>query len=853
MNTWKKNLFVGTLLAWPCLVIAQTEKPTGQPRASLDLVSSVDTVSPGHRFDVGLHFRLEDGWHIYWKNSGDSGLPPSVDWSLPEGFVAGALQFPIPKQHVSPGDIVTNILEGEPILLGTITPPASISAENVSISADVQYLICKTNCVREETEVKLTLPVQADGGTPTATNEKLFQRARRALPQTSSKYLSVSAKTQPETLSPGAPFTVLLNVEIKRGYHIQSHEPLNASFIACDVFLERTAGIDLEDPTYPPPHFRTVKYLGRLSEYAGQFTIKVPGEVDSKGVGPPHRLAGVLKYQACDNKGHCFPPEGVAFDLPLSGARRAASDEGGTSGKAGIDIGSTSTSTPAGSIGRTAGSSVAAPRSGGATEQGSPEDESIGGLLRRLGLVGLLIGCFLYGLFINATPCVLPLLSIKVLGFVQQAHESRRRTLVLGLAFGAGVMILFVVLGFLAGAGKNILQYPVAVIALGVIVMALALSMLGVFTLQPPTAATKLEANIRKEGLLASFGKGTLAPVLGLACTAPFMAGMFAVATQQPPRVSFLAFLITGFGMASPYMLLGAFPHWLSFLPKPGQWMITFERIMGFLLLGMVVWLLHPLITQIGPAGLEWTLVFLVAVAMACWVLGRVNVTMSMARRWTYRGGAAAFVVLVGGIIYELIYPLEEAQARASRTAATADYNGVDELSDIPWKLCFVETAKGSLNADGTCVGADDAFCRVCKAIWDAAWEWGIPWQPWSPQAVEEAVHAGRTAFVDFTAAYCTVCKANKNAAIDTEEVRAKMKALGIVPFQGDFTTGDQAIFETLQRFDRAGVPLNLIYPAGRPDSPMVLRPNLTKGYLLEQLDEAARASQVASVSRAGA
>ena len=85
--------------------------------------------------------------------------------------------------------------------------------------------------------------------------------------------------------------------------------------------------------------------------------------------------------------------------------------------------------------------------------------------MQRFGILGLLIACFIYGLFINATPCVLPLLSIKVLGFVQQAHESRRRTLAIGLTFGAGVVVFFVILGFIAAAGKNVLQYPAAVIA----------------------------------------------------------------------------------------------------------------------------------------------------------------------------------------------------------------------------------------------------------------------------------------------------------------------------------------------------------------------------------------------------
>jgi thiol:disulfide interchange protein len=232
---------------------------------------------------------------------------------------------------------------------------------------------------------------------------------------------------------------------------------------------------------------------------------------------------------------------------------------------------------------------------------------------------------------------------------------------------------------------------------------------------------------------------------------------------------------------------------------------------MGFALLAMVLWLTNPLITQIGPAGFQWTLVFFVIIATACWILGRVSVTMTPAQIWRHRGGAVTLVAVAGVIIFAFVCPLGETQAKVAAERA--------EIMAL--------RAGGPADSD--------------------AWATRIPWRPWSPAAVEETVRVGKTVFVDFTAAYCTQCKANKAVATDTPEVRAKMKALGVIPFQADYTNGNPAIHQILKRFSRPGVPMNLIYPAGKPDDPILLNTVLTKQYLLDQLDIAGPSSEVAS------
>jgi thiol:disulfide interchange protein DsbD len=790
---------IACCIAWSVAVAVSAAAPVlaADAKGTVKLLSARSGVVPGQTLDLALAFELAEGWHIYWKNPGDSGGPPTVTWKLPDGFSVGPLGFPGPKRQVDDvGGIrlSTNILEGSPILTTQLTTPSPLDASEVTLEADVVWLICRELCVREKATVSLTLPVVQEAQ---PANEAVFARAARSHPKPDGKgtYVTVSAEVRPPVVRVGEPADLLVRLRMDDAIHIQSDRPKVPGLIATDVFVDAPDRVKVGDTAYPDPLERQDRILGTLSEFAGGVTVQIPITVQSDFTGDEVKLAGVVLSQACNSRtNQCFPPEYVAWEARArvegAGAAPAEADAAGADSAARDEL--------AVGVGLPASTEDAAPEPAAYEGGGSVEQ-----LLGRFGVVGLLIGCFLYGLGLNATPCVFPLLSIKVIGFVQQAQESRGRALLLATAFAAGVLLFFVILGFLAAQGVNILQNPVAVIALGAAVVVLALSLFSVYTLQAPSAAAKLEGSIRQEGMAASFGKGALAPVLGFACTGPFMAGMFGWAARQEAWLAFLAFLFAGVGMASPYVLLGANPKWMRFLPKPGNWMITFERLMGFLLLGMVLWLIYPLVHQIGATGLLWTLAFYIALALACWVLGRVDLSMSDARRWGYRLMAASIAALAAAVIYGWAYPIDD--ARAEQRAIRAE----------------IDALRSGMGGSAA-VTADR-----------------ITWRPWSPEAVEQAVRSGKTVFVDFTAAYCTTCKQNKVLAIDTPNSRRKMQELGVVPFQGDYTDGDPRIRDILARHNRLGVPLNLIYPAGRTDAPLTLPVTLTEDLVLTKLQEA--------------
>ncbi|MCH8852191.1 MAG: thioredoxin family protein [Planctomycetes bacterium] len=844
-----KSSVLCTLLMWSSALVPPAQ--AAPPKVTVTPYASVTAVQPGQPFEVAFQFDIEKAWHTYWKNAGDAGLPPEVDWQLPAGFETTALEHPVPKRHESPGDIITYIHEDQPILTTTLTPPADLEpGTQVELKGEMLLLVCKVQCIRMTKPFSLSLPVVDSDAKAAPANEKVFASARRRFPQSLSeaKYITIKPVVSVDKIRPKDKFKLAVVINVEKGNHIQSHTPLSAGFIATEVFLEPTNRVELSRPQFPKHKVRSLPGNLKVAEYGGRVVVRFDGVAEDSLAGESVRFAGVVRYQACNDKGQCYRPQNIHWeievpvgkegdavqpasknyfgaaaptekapdgaaekaDTALAGGSRAPIGAEGFASKNLTGLARKPEDTAAPDVeqpnaekaeSERADDEPAEAQAGSASDGQTPlgGSASSGGLeefLRRFGIAGLLVACFLYGLILNATPCVLPLLSIKVLGFVQQAHESRRRTLALGVSFGIGVILFFVVLGFLAAAGNNVLQFPVVVIGLGAVVMALALSMLGVYTLKAPDAAAALDARIGQEGIATSFGKGMLAPVLGFACTGPLLVGAFTWATQQPPSTALLAFLFMGLGMASPYVLLGAYPNWLSFLPKPGNWMITFERVMGFMLLGMVVWLIHPLVTQIGAEGLEWTLAFFVAIGFGCWLWGKITMTMTAAARWSYRGGAIAVIALAASVIYGHFYqigPAIEAQAEL-RLALLGGTSKVKKWNDH------------------------------------------VPWELWSPEAVEQAVRKGKVVFVDFTAGYCTTCKLNKKFAIDTPEVRAKMEACGVVALQADFSMGDEAIFEELKKHGRVAVPMDLIYRPDRPNDPIVLEVSLSKKYLLEQL-----------------
>ncbi len=400
----------------------------------------------------------------------------------------------------------------------------------------------------------------------------------------------------------------------------------------------------------------------------------------------------------------------------------------------------------------------------------------------KLSLLGALFGALLGGLILNVMPCVLPVISLKILGFVNQSKEASGRVRQLGLLYAAGVLVSFLVMaGFVIGvqqAGKLAswgmqFQNPVFLVAITTLVTLVALNLFGLFEVVLSGRAMGAAGGLAaKEGNSGAFFNGVLAVVLATPCTAPFLGAALGFAFAQPPALIVLIFLTVGVGLALPYVILAWSPGLMKFMPRPGAWMEKFKIAMGFPMLGTAIWLFSLAAPNFGKSGAFWLGIFLVLLALAVWIWGE------FIQRGRRNRGLAAGVMLLslGAAAYGLT----------------------------------------QLKGDET-------------------------WQPWSAEAVAKARAQGRPIFVDFTADWCAICQVNKRTSIDIPAVKAKLKEINAVVLIGDYTREDAAITAELKKFERAGVPLVLVYPKNSNAPPIVLPELLTPGIVLKALEEAAR------------
>ncbi|NLX13141.1 MAG: hypothetical protein GXY44_05715 [Phycisphaerales bacterium] len=775
MIVWRTlGLGLGLLIG-VCLVHGQEPVAAGQVKTSL--LADRSAITPGGTVELAVVFEIPDGWHIYWRNRGEGGMETTLAWKLPDGFVLGPVRFPRPKRYIDATGAHTFILERRPVVLAELRAPSDIQAgQSVEIEVDARWAACKESCVLGAERLKLTLPVTADAEEAKLLHEDQFTFARGQvpLPMEEAAYLKrFEAKANVDRIQSGKKFEVAVVIEVADGFYLYAHEPLAQGLNPTDLFHDSVTGLVFDRPRFPPGQM-IQSYGMTFSVYKDRAVVILPVEAHVLPAGEEVRIGGVLTYQACSEQtGQCMMPTAAEWSLTIPVA-----DAGEAVRTANEELFRSTADYQAAGAGKGPDGRTPSSEAG----QGFTLDSVVRTTARQreYPLAVWLIFAFLAGVILNITPCVLPVISIKVLSFVQQASESPARVFRLGLAFSLGMLAIYNVLAILATAAGLVwgqhFQSPTFTLVMASVIFVFGLSVYGVFTLGVPRAVGDLAGQAEGEGYLGSVAKGALATLMGTPCLGPFLGSVLVWLATQPPVLVFLIFNTIGLGMALPYILLTARPGWLRFVPKAGPWLETFKQAMAFLLMGTVIYLLGILNKQLGGSAVVWSLVLLMSLAIACWIIGR----------W-----------------------LTAETSAGGRMIVLAVAVGVASL------------------------GGWVSYGRGFRPPSDSV----LPWVPFSMEKLTELTAEGRTVFLDITADWCPNCKYNMEFVFHTEEVAEAIREYDVVPMLADWTGQDPTIGRLVNMLAPGGsVPLCAVFPAGRPDEPIVMLEIVTKRQVIEAL-----------------
>ncbi|MBN8539385.1 MAG: thioredoxin family protein [Deltaproteobacteria bacterium] len=384
-----------------------------------------------------------------------------------------------------------------------------------------------------------------------------------------------------------------------------------------------------------------------------------------------------------------------------------------------------------------------------------------------LGLLKALFLACLGGILLNLMPCVFPVVSLKIMSFVNESRGNSRETKVHALLYAAGILLsLWVLVGVLLGlraAGSAIgwgfqLQSPAFLFLLYGVFLFLGFNLLGLFEINY-AGPSFLQNALASRGRLGSSFTGLLTTIVATPCSAPFMGVAIGAALAAGPLESVLVFTALGIGLAIPYVILGFFPRLVSFLPRPGIWMERLKQGLAFPLFMTAVWLLWVLSQTSESASLIVILVWTVIASLFVWAL-------HYRLRWMTKVSALLFLVA--------------SLATSLATIRFADFSAVNGVSHT------AENVKS------------------------------MQWQTFSDRAVSDARAAGNAVFVDFTASWCVTCQINKTLVLDTDRGRQIFASRNISLFRADWTKRDKEISNALSRLGRSSVPVYAFYGKGK-------------------------------------
>jgi thiol:disulfide interchange protein DsbD len=649
---------------------------------------------------LALTIQHEEKWHTYWKNPGDAGIATVFKFELDgKEIKLTEEEWPMPHRYLEAGDILTYGYEKDPTFFFQL--PAKFKG---NLKAKAQWLICKDICIPGGKEAEL-----------------IFEASGNVIVKTSRSGLSdTELQKRFSALPQIAPWPAELDIYISKTGEKALRLDYTAKGYTPDK-LDKTKNL-LTPFLAPPVGYKReeVRFDATEKALAGTFSLEWDGEyqdpaypLPSNGLfSPPVKMK--FLYQSPDGKALLLEKEFTSFSPTAAGLtenfERFTSLDGASKATA-------------------------------ATVANAPTS---------LGL--MLLFAFLGGLILNLMPCVLPVISIKLFGLIKYQALPRSRVLSHNLVYSAGVIATFIALALtivsIKASGEAVgwgfqLQSPLFVLAMIGVLFVMSLNLFGLFEFATPGG--KVLGNTQtQDGFMGDFFSGVLSTILSTPCSAPFLGTALAFAFTGSTLLIMLVFTFVGIGLAFPFLLTGIFPALISFLPKPGPWMIKLKYFLGLTMLVTVAWLSDVFLNLVDPILWLWPLaLFFISLFFAFFFRAKISKNAGL--------NLLFFLLPIALVLGALKYfPLKPADRTLSPLASSN-------------------------------------------------------WQAWSPEML--TAHKGQWVFMDFTAAWCLTCKVNKKLVLDTEEFQKYTADRQVVLLRGDWTQRDDTITNFLKSYNIVGVP----------------------------------------------
>ncbi len=546
---------------------------------------------------------------------------------------------------------------------------------------------------------------------------------------------------------PGDSILLAIVADINKGFHINADERQIKNFedfkpIPTKLTLvEAPDAITPEVPRYPPAvPFKAQYAAGELMSYEGRIIIYLPVKLDETAESGSLQLKLQFQYQACTDS-YCLFPKRVTLTetLPV------------------VKIGTT--------VSKINPELFAGYDSGASASASADVDFDLFGwtfsidTASGLGLILLLVTAAFGGMLLNFTPCVLPLIPIKIISLSHVA-QNRRQCFLLGLAMSLGVLIFWLAIGVMIGlvsgfsATNQLFQYPAFTILVGLIIGVMATGMFGFFSVRLPNFIYMI--NPEQDTLHGSLGLGILAAILSTPCTAPFMGAAAAWAATQPVSTTLSTFAAIGIGMALPYLVLSASPALVEKMPKTGPASLLIKEVMGLFMLAAAAYFIGVGLAAIfssppnPPSKLYWWPVMLFSLAAGGWLAYR---TLQIAAGQKLRAFFTAFGILV---------------------------------------IAFSAWGAVRLTDQGP-----------------------IDWVYYTEKRFEMASAEGKVIVMVFTAEWCLNCKAMEQSVLKNPKIVALFERDNIVAMKVDITGNNPAGKAKLRAVGNLTIPLLVIFSPG--------------------------------------